>query len=112
MEAAHTALIPVWTLGDRLRKAREVAGMDAEIMAQHVGVTDRTIRNYETDTTPVKRSVILGYSMATGVPVEWIETGVTPPSDPTLVTRWYAVCSGSPPDRKTVLRLAQAPVAA
>jgi len=43
--------VPVWTLGERLHKARTMAGVSVEDMAADIGRTDRTIRNYENDST-------------------------------------------------------------
>ncbi len=36
-----------WTLGDRLRKAREHAGLQQKDMAKAFGVTAKTISNWE-----------------------------------------------------------------
>ena len=39
--------IPEWTVSDRLRKARESAGLSHEELAELVGVSRSTIYNYE-----------------------------------------------------------------
>ena len=72
--------IPSFTIGDRLRKARESAGMSQEELAEDVGISRRSLVRYERDEM-IKKSVILLYAMRTGVPVEWIETGECTPRD-------------------------------
>lgn len=54
--------VPEWTVGDRLRKARELAGLSREDVATITGVTVRTLWNYEHDRTPPKRFVIDTYA--------------------------------------------------
>lgn len=74
--------IPAWTIGDRLRKAREVADLTQSELAERIGVSRRSITSYEAGGTP-KRPVLLSWSLATGVPVEWLLTGEAPhPHDP------------------------------
>jgi transcriptional regulator with XRE-family HTH domain len=70
--------VPVFTLGDRLRKARNVADMTIPDMAAVLGVTEKTVRNYESETTPMKRATLIAWAMSTGTPFEWLETGRTP----------------------------------
>lgn len=41
------AVIPEWTLADRLRKAREMAELDQAQMADRIGVSRRSVINYE-----------------------------------------------------------------
>lgn len=69
------ARIPEFTFGDRLRKAREHAGVTTEEMAAAVDVSTRTVGNYENDRTPVRGPVVKVWAMRTGVPVEWLLTG-------------------------------------
>lgn len=52
MSNTETAgFIPQWTLGDRLRKAREERSISVESMAADIDRSERTVRNYETDST-------------------------------------------------------------
>jgi transcriptional regulator with XRE-family HTH domain len=72
--------LPVWTLGDRLRKARDHAGLSVQEMADDLGVSRTTISKYEHDATGkrgVPRMAILRYADVSGIPIEWIETGTT-----------------------------------
>jgi transcriptional regulator with XRE-family HTH domain len=73
--------IPRWTRGDRLRKARLVAGVSPEEMADLLEVTDRTIRNYEQDRTPIKRPAVAAWALRTGIDREWLWNGIEPDDD-------------------------------
>jgi transcriptional regulator with XRE-family HTH domain len=78
-------LVPEWSRGDRLRKARSLTGMTVAEFAQHIGVSDGTINNAEGDRRSVRRITMKAWAMATGVSEEWLETGramATPPPDP------------------------------
>lgn len=70
--------VPEWTLGDRLRKARELTGLGVRAFAEQIGVSHGTITNAEGGRHGVRRITLLAYSMRTGVPVEWLETGKAP----------------------------------
>lgn len=63
---------PIWTTGDRLRKAREWAGVGSQQMAEALGVTRNTITNYEHDRTEPTLSALRRWSEVTGVPVAWL----------------------------------------
>lgn len=84
MSTDAQARVPEWTLGDRLRKARQSAGFEQADFAEATGIARGTIHNYEQDKTRPKRPYLLTWAMATGVPVEWLESGDTgrpiPPS--------------------------------
>lgn len=67
------AMTLIWTRGDRLAKARKQAGISVEDMAKHIGVSVATIGNIEHDRTPVKRAYVLGYHLATKVPLEELD---------------------------------------
>jgi transcriptional regulator with XRE-family HTH domain len=76
--------IPEWTRGDRLRKARLLTGMTTRDFATHVGVSQKTITDAENDKRATVRKILLNaWSLATGVPVEWLENGADPTSSPT-----------------------------
>ena len=72
-----TITIPTFTLGDRLRKAREHAGVSVDEMAAILDVSDRTVRNYEGDKTPIKRPSVVAYAMRCNVPIDWLIAGHT-----------------------------------
>lgn len=65
--------VPSWTIGDRLRKAREDAGFDQRELAEKIGVSRNSVSNYEVGVVPNPRPIVLNaWSMATGVPVSWL----------------------------------------
>lgn len=81
--------VPEWTLGDRLRKARQVTGMTTRQFATEIGVAQGTVTGAENDTRQPRRITLLAYAMRTGVPIEWIETGETPTgTDPDGGGKW------------------------
>ena len=61
-----------FTLGDRLRKAREVANISASEMAIHLGVHRNTISNFEHDHTEPKLVYLREWASVTGAPLEWL----------------------------------------
>ena len=87
--------VPVWTLGDRLTKARKGAGLDQVDIAELLGVSRKSVMRYEADETMPNRAVRLAWAMATGVSPAWIETGTTPPdqgvSQGVSPTAWHSL---------------------
>lgn len=80
----ETITTPVWTLGDRLRKARLDADVTSKEMASVNGVSPNTVTNWENGHTKPARSVVLAYALRTGVPVWWLEG-----KDGPTTTIWY-----------------------
>lgn len=78
-EQAADGLIPVWSVGDRLRKAREMARIGVTEMAERLGRERNTISRWER--SPVAQTMVIRlYSIETGVSAEWIEHGGVQPS--------------------------------
>lgn len=74
--------IPEWTMGDRLRKAREDAGLSQAELAEQIGISRNTVGNAELgDRTPLNVTM-RAWAAVTGVPLEWLETGRTTPVPP------------------------------
>ena len=71
--------VPVFTLGDRLRKAREVADLTQTELASSLGIGRRSVSRYEDGDAMPKRGVVMAWSMATGVPFEWLARGEVDP---------------------------------
>lgn len=65
-------------LGDRLSKALHVAGVSTTEMADELEVARSTISNYLNDHTKPKRLYLRMWALKTGVPLEWLETGIFP----------------------------------
>lgn len=78
MSTQSGGVIPHFTVADRLRKAREAAGLDQTGLARRMGVSRGTISNTERGVVSVRRPMVGAWSLATGVPVSWIETGEDP----------------------------------
>ena len=74
-------MIPEFTMGDRMRKAREVLGMSQADFAKHIGVGRSTVQSYESSIERPKPIVLRGWALATGVPAEWLLTGVAPQTE-------------------------------
>lgn len=77
--AAHER-IPAFTIGDRLRKARELTGLDQDPFAHEIGVSRGTVSNYERAVSPegLKKPYLMAWAMRTEVPLEWLMTGKVP----------------------------------
>ena len=63
------------TQGERLARARKVAGMSQEEMATALGHDIRSVGRWERDQQPVSRSLLLAWATVTEAPIEWLETG-------------------------------------
>lgn len=72
--------LPTWTLQDRIRKAREHAGLKQEELAQAIGSTRQTLGRWENGShTPTEKN-LAALAEATGVPMEWFYQDDTAPS--------------------------------
>lgn len=71
-------VVPVWTVSDRVRKAREYAGMDQTELASAVGMSRGGIARIEQGKGEPRRTTLIAVAFATGVSLEWLETGKTP----------------------------------
>lgn len=78
MTETQTLQIPTFTLGDRLAKSRDVAGLSVQQMARELGVSRNTVSGWEHDRVPATRATLLAYASVTGVPMWWLE-GTEPP---------------------------------
>lgn len=68
-------LIPEWEIGDRLRKAREIAGMQMGELAEIIDVHRQSVARWERGEARPRRHVVTAWADATGVDVYWLETG-------------------------------------
>lgn len=71
--------VPEWTVGDRLRKAREVTGLTQKSFAERIDVGHRTVTNYENNAVEPRMIVLKQWALLSGVPLGWIITGEAPP---------------------------------
>lgn len=74
--------IPSLTLGWRLKMA--LGSTSAQEMADGLGVSRQTISRWMADRGAApRRAYVSQWALATGVPVQWLESGVVAESDPT-----------------------------
>lgn len=66
-----TGLRPEWTLGDKLRKSRELLGMDQAQFASYSGISRNTVSSYEKGHTTPNRIYLGLWADKTGVDLEW-----------------------------------------
>jgi transcriptional regulator with XRE-family HTH domain len=64
-------MLPTWTIGDRLRKARESAGIGVSQMATALGVERQTITRWERSTV-VRGQTVLAYAQLCDVDPGWL----------------------------------------
>lgn len=80
-------MIPQFTLGDRLAKAREAAGISVQGMADRLGVSRTTVSNYEHERTEPTRGVLRAWEAETKVPLWWLVSGGDEPSEAAIDRR-------------------------
>ena len=78
MSEPHAYEALQWTLQDRMLKALHFAGKSNQDIAHDLGVHRNTIANYLGGRTPIDRRTIMAWALATGVPVDWLESGKEP----------------------------------
>lgn len=71
-EATNPAAVPQWTLGDRMRKAREFAGLTQTELSDQIGIARSSISRYEGSHAAPSRPVLLAWSVCTGVSYRWL----------------------------------------
>lgn len=81
-EPATTGRVPIWTLADRLVKARHVADLTQDALAHRLEVSKKTIIRAEAGGT-VRRSLLIAWALACRVDVSWLLTG-----DPDNEAEW------------------------
>lgn len=76
-EAATAGHAQPFHVGDRIRKAREHIGQDRQTFAETVGIHRDTLAKYE-ETGKARRIALVSIGLASGVRLEWLETGMLP----------------------------------
>lgn len=71
-----------WTVGDRLRAARESITGDRKKFAEMIAISPDTIRAYERGESRPKAYIVAAWCLATGFDKDWILTGEKPSDDP------------------------------
>lgn len=67
--------VPEWTVADRLRKARESAGLDQATLAELAGLSRATVSNAERGVGIPQRATMMMWALATGVDLDWLAEG-------------------------------------
>lgn len=73
--------IPSIGMPQRLYLARDMVGLTQQQLAELMGVSRRTVVYAETGEKAPRRPTVAAWSLATGVPMVWLETGETPAGD-------------------------------
>ena len=96
-------IVPAWTMGDRLRKAREQADLSSQQMADHLVVSRNTIRNYESGhTTNIPAAKLAKWAEVTRVPAVWLLTGDDESSDQATTSCPWTLSTPFPERRLTI----------
>lgn len=83
MTQQPAGIVLEFTIGDRLRKAREYAGYDQGPFAALLEVSRGTVSNYERGVGERRKPIVVReWARITGVSRKWIETGEGNPTDP------------------------------
>lgn len=70
-----SARVPEWDLGDRLYKARRIAGLTKVQMADYLEMSHSVISKYEYGGSEPRLPTIKRWALRTGVSVEWLLLG-------------------------------------
>jgi transcriptional regulator with XRE-family HTH domain len=70
-----SGVIPTLTIGQRLRVAREYAGLEQSDIAAEFGISRGSISAFERGITPPRRVFLRAWAEITGVDSHWLETG-------------------------------------
>lgn len=71
----ENAVVPEWTLGDRLKKAREHAGLSQTELGREIGISLATAMRYETGKVVPPRGMVIAWALCTGIDLEWLLGG-------------------------------------
>lgn len=66
-----------FTIGDRVRAAREQVGLEQAELADATGISRNSISNYERGATTPRRGQLALIALATGFDFEWLATGIS-----------------------------------
>jgi transcriptional regulator with XRE-family HTH domain len=71
-------VVPQWTVGDRIAKARHHARLTLRELAEPLSVTHATVSNWERDISPPRPIFLREIARLTGVDADWLENGDGP----------------------------------
>lgn len=67
-----------FTVADRIRAAREQAGLEQQGLADATGLSRGTISNFERGLSTPRRPALAAIALATGFDYRWLESGTEP----------------------------------
>jgi transcriptional regulator with XRE-family HTH domain len=67
---------PTWTLAERLRRSRLLAGLDQREIAERLGIARQTVSLWEIGKTEPSATNFVRWAEETGQPLEWLAEGV------------------------------------
>lgn len=73
-----TGIVPVIDVRHRIAIARDYAGIKQSELAEQLGMSRSTLASIEQGVRKPRRGEIIAIAFATGVDLNWLETGETP----------------------------------
>lgn len=70
--------VPIWDISDRVRKAREFADLKQQELSDRLGMARTSLARIEQGKSEPRRTTLIAIAFATGVSLEWLETGKAP----------------------------------
>lgn len=67
----HVEQVPEWTLGWKLKRALDFAGVTAQEMAAELGVHVGTVSRYMNDREEPRRAYLIAWALRCGIPLSW-----------------------------------------
>ncbi|MGB3604223.1 MAG: helix-turn-helix transcriptional regulator [Gordonia sp. (in: high G+C Gram-positive bacteria)] len=77
----QAGIVLEFELNDRMMKSRSHAGFTQASIARQLGISQRSVSNYESGERKPSRAIVIAWSFATGVNLHWLETGEAPSPD-------------------------------
>jgi len=81
--------VPDWPVAYRVRRALDIAHIDADTLARELGCSRTTAYNYIAGRTRPKRADLKVVHELTAVPLWWLEGSPAPDGDTASVTHRY-----------------------
>lgn len=79
-EMQQEPAVPDWTLGWRLRRALDHAGLTVEEMADELGVSRSTVSRWVHDKGPMRPLYQKVWALRCGVPADWLTGAASDPA--------------------------------
>ena len=74
-------IIPAWTIGDRMAKARRAAGISTAAMCDYLGIHRNSCNAYEHDRARPPKYILRLWAIRCAVPADWLDPSTTWYSD-------------------------------